>query len=43
MKIAQKVKIALDETRMLVLGAQILSFAACFKTFTASCQRPRAT
>jgi hypothetical protein len=46
MKIAQKLKIALDETRMLVLGAQILigvQFRGVFQDLTVSCQPPRAT
>ena len=47
MKVAQKLKVALDETRILVLGAQILlsgfSFAAGFRNSIPSCPRLRAT
>jgi hypothetical protein len=46
MKIAQKVKIALDETRMLVLGAQILlgfQFRGVFQDLYSELPAPRAT
>jgi hypothetical protein len=45
MKLAQKIKIALDETRMLVLGVQILlgfQFRGVFRISTRSCRFPRA-